>query len=100
MMPKTRVSPAASRNSMMPSCRPLRVCSRSRVMRRRRGGVDLQLALRGVEIAVLGQHTFLGAQHELSGFILFRAHAVPVLDRVLAGAEAERAAYAVEFCRA
>src|SRR5512145_2350934 len=32
MMPKTRVRPAAIRNSISPNCRPLRNCSKTRVL--------------------------------------------------------------------
>src|SRR5258706_4266739 len=55
MMPNTSVSPAASRNSINPNCRPFRACSTKRIGVRARSSL-LHRAVFGPEVAETLDH--------------------------------------------
>src|SRR6185312_15200878 len=117
MMPKTSVSPAASKNSSKPNCRPLRHCSMNSVIVPPGEGLSrdytrkwrqrtlppfshrvsrlLHRTLRSVRVRLI----FLGGRRGLLrvGLALFhhRLHVV-VLRRIVVGAEFEAAAHRLE----
>src|SRR3989304_1123781 len=90
MMPNTRVSPAARRNSITTSCSPFSACSMTRIMRsedtgsrkNKKGAVlprpsladpapmasgllPLQLALPGIGVLVVREHRLLDLHHPI-----------------------------------
>src|SRR5882672_12290676 len=106
MMPKTSVRPAAIRNSITPSCSPLRVCSRTRM--RFKGGrtgrgsfrapglrcVPGRLLSQGaflvVGILVVGEDRFLDLHHRiLARRPGDRLQQIEVLDREMVRVVAE-----------
>src|SRR5712691_2720755 len=110
MMPKTSVRPAAIRNSITPSCSPLRVCSRTstRFMRKtkgaRSGRAPWFVAEEGplplpphptflaVGVLVVAEDGFLDLHHRiLAGRSRDRLEQVKILDREMVGVVAELA---------
>src|SRR3712207_6444567 len=91
--PKTSVSPAATRKSRTPNCRPFRACtSRSWVVTRR----SAHAALGRVRIDVVFQHLAHGLGLELAVGPLDHLAQPEVLHRVVVHAEAEIAANGAE----
>src|SRR5688572_30588075 len=106
MMPSTSVRPAASRNSMTPSCTPLSNCSKmsAKVMKKRAPtsrpfpgwpfSLPLHLALFVIGVLVVFEHLLLDVHRDALGClrILDRLEQVEVLDRVVVVVELEIAA--------
>src|SRR3954452_22077761 len=100
MTPKTSVSPAASRNSMRPNCRPFSACSRTRTTgmgSRRDARSALHRAALDVGVAVVLQDRLVERLVDQAALAVAAdgAHVV-VLDRVLVGVELERPAHRLE----
>src|SRR5262245_16150430 len=107
MMPKISVRPAASRNSVTPSCTPLSICStkrdtssplchntsgarlpRAALASGYQNRKSLHLAIFGVGIGVVRQD--LGVELESEAVSLFdHLQRIPVLDRMLVSPELE-----------
>src|SRR5258706_1202439 len=105
MMPNTSVRPAASRNSITPSCSPLSVCSTMRMKFMNKKGarrapfwtpapLPLHLAVFGVRVLVVGEHRLLDFHHLVRRWRRDRdrLQQVEVLDRVVVVAVGELAA--------
>src|SRR5438874_1693392 len=88
MMPNTSVSPAASRNSSTPYCRPLSSCASSSVAFI---ASSLHGALRVVSVGVFLQRRGDVLDRDLAA-LLHRLEGVVVLHRQVVVVEAERAA--------
>src|SRR5579862_3961062 len=110
MMPNTSVSPAASRNSITPSCSPFRVCSAMRTKSIKKKGraapprrppalLPLHLAVLGIGVLVGREHRLLNFHHRIrrrSG-ARDRLQQVEVLDREMVVVVAELAARGLEI---
>src|SRR5690349_10076613 len=95
MMPSTSVSPAASRNSIRPSCSPFRSCSAARVALT----ASLHGAFAHIRVGVVPEYGADGlVGHAAPGILLDHAQVV-VLDRVLVAVEFESAAHGLELGR-
>src|SRR6266702_6424374 len=115
MMPKTSVRPAAIKNSITPSCSPLRVCSRTRTifMRKAKGARSARApivaegplplpphpALLDVGVPVVGEHRLLDLHHRIvtRRRPRNRLEQVEVLDREVVGVVGELAASGSEI---
>src|SRR6476620_101731 len=95
MMPSTSVSPAASRNSIRPSCSPFRSCSAARVALT----ASLHRAFAHVRIGVVPEHRAHGLVGDAALRILLDDAQVVVLYRVLVAIELERPAHGLELGR-
>src|SRR5262249_75742 len=93
MMPNTSVRPAASRNSIRPSCRPFSSCSTIRDG----GKGSLHLALRGGDVLEVGERLADGLVGDAAASVLVDLAQVVVLDREVVLVEAEFSARRVEF---
>src|SRR5581483_10475319 len=100
MMPNTSVSPAAIRNSMMPSCSPLsawtaRSCASITAARAACRAPSLQRAVLGVGVGLRGHHRAAAELQQLAvlahGFV-----EVVVLDREAVVVELERPAHRLD----
>src|SRR5689334_20235033 len=91
MMPKTRVKPAAIRNSITPNCRPFRHCSRTST----RALLPLHRALLVVRVLVVLEDRLLDLHLHLAG-ALDGLQEVEVLDRMVVDVVGERAARGLE----
>src|SRR4051794_4453798 len=94
MIPNTRVRPADMRNSITPSCSPLRHCSRSKAI-----PIWLKLRLQlfhrtlgGIRIAVVLERDVLDHDARLAVGVLDDFGLMEILHRELIGVEAERPA--------
>src|SRR5207244_13534280 len=78
MMPNTSVRPAASRNSITPSCSPFSVCSATRMRFMNKKGarsapcrppapLPLHLAVLRVGVLVIGEHGLLDLHDRVGG---------------------------------
>src|SRR5512134_3715720 len=94
MMPKTSVSPADSRNSRMPSCRPFSSWVRSRDEVKSR---LLERALLAVAVRVILEDHSLVGECRLAGRVLHDVHPVVIANRKLVGVETERACNRLEI---
>src|SRR5712664_3176997 len=92
MMPNTSVSPAASRNSISPNCRPLSACSVMRIQ----GKQLLHGAFLDVGVPMILEHGADGLVDEAALRVLADHAQVVVLDRHLVAVELEGAAHRVE----
>src|SRR5688572_19398796 len=94
MMPNTSVRPAASRNSVTPSCSPFSVCSAMRIRFTNEKGapgapsmlatpLPLHFAGRAVGVLVVLEHGLLDFHHRVGGRrgARHRLQQVEVLDR-------------------
>src|SRR5262249_41655749 len=104
MMPNTSVSPAAIRNSMTPSCRPLSAWNASScgsITMAAGGGLDagrrspLHRAVLGVGVGMVGQHRAAVELAQLA-VLAHRLVEVVALDRELVVVELERPAHRLE----
>src|SRR5512140_1521441 len=95
MMPSTSVSPAASRNSIRPSCRPFSACSAARVA----VTASLHRALAHVGIGMVPEDRGDGPIGDAALRILLDHAQVIVLHRILVAIEPERAAHGLELGR-
>src|SRR5262245_24350229 len=96
MMPKTSVSPAASRNSINPSWRPFSSCSASM----EQGKVPLvHLALGSVDVLEVAEHLADRLVGDATAGIPVDLAKVIVLDREVVLVETELAARGVELGR-
>src|SRR6266850_5212298 len=93
MMPNTSVSPAASRNSISPNCRPFSDCSRIRIQDKTN---LLHGAVLHVGVAVILEDGADGLVDETPLGILADDAQVIVLDRELVAVELERPAHRLE----
>src|SRR5688572_24535000 len=103
MMPITSVRPAASRNSITPSCTPFSSCSkmRAKLMKKRARAarplcrslcaLPLHLAVLVVGVLVVLEHLLLDVHRHALGraAVLDRLQQVEVLDRVVVVVELE-----------
>src|SRR6266850_6064090 len=96
MMPNTSVSPAASRKSITPNCRPLRTCSTTRRPVNARPGLPLHLALLVVRVLVVLEDGLLDLHLDLAACALHRLQEIEVLDRRVIGVVGELAARRLE----
>src|SRR5215831_21233778 len=88
MTPKTSVSPAASRNSMRPNCRPFSACSRTRTPAMEGAAASAALHRAGlhVRVAVVLQDRLVERLVDQAALAVAADGAdVVVLDRVLVG---------------
>src|SRR5215212_5839862 len=97
--PKTRVSPAATRNSSTPNCRPFSACTSRRPVLMPRSvppppSAHAALGRPGVHVVL--QHLAHGLGLELAVRTLRHAAQPEVLHRVVVGAEAEIATHGAE----
>src|SRR5689334_2661032 len=98
MTPKTRVSPAAIRNSRTPSCSPLRVWTRTRLadIAAAPASWSLHRAVFCERIGVIGEDLLVDLGLEFSVRPLRHLDEVKVLDRVVVVAELEGTAQGLE----
>src|SRR3990167_5455314 len=102
MMPNTSVRPAASKNSMSPSCRPFRACSSNKIpiVSNQPCGLERRhLAVAHVGVGVVLEH---GAQRAVgdAALAVLGDHAqVVVLDGEVVAVELEGTAAGVELGR-
>src|SRR4029453_10782328 len=97
MMPKTRVSPAASKNNITPNCRPLRTCSTNRRPVNAAPALPLHRALLVVRVLVILEDGLLDLHLDLAAPPLHGLQEVEVLDRHVVHVVRELAAGRLEF---
>src|SRR5258706_4056083 len=110
MIPNTSVRPAASRNSMTPSWRPLRICSNTRVIKKEarsarascsavRRPLPLHLAVLAVRILVVRENGLLHLHDRIRACRRAgdRLEQIVVLDREMIVVEGELAARGFEI---
>src|SRR5215813_10409611 len=99
MIPNTSVSPAASRNSIRPNCRPFSVCSRTRMAMFRSFRVlsSFQRALLRIRVRMIFDHGAERLVGDASLAVFLDDAQVEVLDREAVAVDLERTAHGFEI---